>query len=280
LDKRFVSYVRPRELGVFIMIVIKYGGHALPKPGVPDPMLKAISDFHNSGEKVVLVHGGGPQIDAELSVHQIASEMVGGYRPTTPEVFEVVQKVLSGDILRTLVNQLIGFGSKAVGLSASDGAIIRVSKMLPLIDGKEIDIGLVGDVESTDPKLLNLLLDAGFLPVVSPVATTTTGQGMNLNADIAAGAIGGALTADEVIFMTDVPGIYRSFPDTSSLITTISATELKVLAPSFSAGMVPKVKAALSALAAGANSVRIIDGRDISNLSAAFVGHGGTVVTP
>jgi acetylglutamate kinase len=262
------------------MIVIKYGGHALPKPGVPDPMLKAISDFHNSGEKVVLVHGGGPQIDAELSVHQIASEMVGGYRPTTPEVFEVVQKVLSGDILRTLVNQLIGFGSKAVGLSASDGAIIRVSKMLPLIDGKEIDIGLVGDVESTDPKLLNLLLDAGFLPVVSPVATTTTGQGMNLNADIAAGAIGGALTADEVIFMTDVPGIYRSFPDTSSLITTISATELKVLAPSFSAGMVPKVKAALSALAAGANSVRIIDGRDISNLSAAFVGHGGTVVTP
>jgi acetylglutamate kinase len=261
------------------MIVIKYGGHALPKPGVPDQILKAVSDFHQSGEKVVLVHGGGPQIDAELAVHHISSEMVGGYRPTTPEVFEVVQKVLSGQVLRTLVNQLIGFGANAVGLSASDGATIRVSKMLPLVDGKEVDMGLVGDIESTNSNLLTLLLNSGFLPVISPVATTAKGQGMNLNADIAAGAIGGALNADQVIFMTDVAGIYRNYPDPSSLISSISASQLKSLQPTFAAGMVPKVKAALHALAAGAKSVRIIDGRESSHLSQAFDGQGGTLVT-
>jgi len=261
------------------MIVIKYGGHALPRPGVPDLTLKTISDFHRSGEKVVLVHGGGPQIDSELAIHQISSEMVGGYRPTTPEVFEVVQKVLSGQVLRTLVNQLIGFGANVVGLSASDGATIRVSKMLPLVDGKEVDMGLVGDIESTNSNLLTVLLNSGFLPVISPVATTSTGQGMNLNADIAAGAIGGALNADQVIFMTDVAGIYRNYPDPSSLISSISASQLKSLQPTFAAGMVPKVKAALHALAAGAKSVRIIDGRESSHLSQAFDGQGGTLVT-
>jgi acetylglutamate kinase len=261
------------------MIVIKYGGHALPRPGVPDLTLKTISDFHRSGEKVVLVHGGGPQIDSELAFHQISSEMVGGYRPTTPEVFEVVQKVLSGQVLRTLVNQLIGFGANVVGLSASDGATIRVSKMLPLVDGKEVDMGLVGDIESTNSNLLTVLLNSGFLPVISPVATTSTGQGMNLNADIAAGAIGGALNADQVIFMTDVAGIYRNYPDPSSLISSISVSQLKSLQPTFAAGMVPKVKAALHALAAGAKSVRIIDGRESSHLSQAFDGQGGTLVT-
>lgn len=261
------------------MIVIKYGGHALPRPGVPDLTLKTISDFHRSGEKVVLVHGGGPQIDSELAIHQISSEMVGGYRPTTPEVFEVVQKVLSGQVLRTLVNQLIGFGANVVGLSTSDGATIRVSKMLPLVDGKEVDMGLVGDIESTNSNLLTVLLNSGFLPVISPVATTSTGQGMNLNADIAAGAIGGALNADQVIFMTDVAGIYRNYPDPSSLISSISASQLKSLQPTFAAGMVPKVKAALHALAAGAKSVRIIDGRESSHLSQAFDGQGGTLVT-
>lgn len=260
------------------MIVIKYGGHALPTPGKPDPMLALIAAFQARGNQVVLVHGGGPQIDAELSLHGIPREMVAGYRRTTPEVFEVVQKVLSGSVLRTLVNQLVGFGANAVGISAADGQLVRVVKMEPLVDGQPQDIGLVGEIESVDARLLCTLLSEGFLPVISPVAVDKYGQGFNVNADIAAGAIAGALEADEMIFMTDVPGIYRNYPDITSLIGEISVAELRELQPTFQDGMAPKVKAALSALDAGAKRVRIIDGRESQNLEDALAGFGGTVV--
>ena len=262
------------------MIVIKYGGHALPTPETDDPILRVIADFHNAGNHVVLVHGGGPQIDSELAIHVIEGKMIGGYRATTPAIFNVVQKVLSGEVLRTLVNKLISYGVDCVGISSGDGSTIRSIKMKPVIQGIPTDMGLVGDIESTQPKLLMMLVQNGYLPVVSPVSVTSLGEGLNLNADIAAGAIGGALKADAVIFMTDVAGIYRNYPDPTSIITEISAIELKELQPSFAQGMVPKVAAALSALAAGAKSVRIIDGRDGANLSAALKGVGGTVVFP
>jgi acetylglutamate kinase len=261
------------------MIVVKYGGHALPRAGTPDAILKVVADYHNNGAKIVLVHGGGPQVDAELAIHGIATEMVGGYRATTPEVFEVVQKVLSGQVLRTLVNQLIGYGANAVGLSSGDGQTIRAEQMKPDVNGEKINIGLVGDIASADPKLLLSLLESGFLPVVSPVSVDTAGVGLNLNGDIAAGAIAGALKADEVIFMTDVAGIYRDFPDANSLISTITVDELQILQKTFSAGMIPKSKAAISALTAGAKRVRVIDGRNSENLLKALAGQGGTVVT-
>jgi acetylglutamate kinase len=152
--------------------------------------------------------------------------------------------------------------------------------MEPIVDGKEIDIGLVGDAVTTDPKLLKVLLDSGFLPVISPVAVSQAGQGLNLNGDLAAGAVGGALKADEVIFMTDVAGIYRNYPNVDSIIQTISASELQELQPMFAAGMIPKVKAALATLSAGAKQVRVIDGRDHQNLVKALDGEGGTVVVP
>jgi acetylglutamate kinase len=262
------------------MIVIKYGGHALPTPGSRDPIMQLLAERFISGTSLVLVHGGGPHIDAELSLHGIAREMVAGYRKTTPEVFAVVQKVLSGDVLRTLVNQFVSFGVNAVGLSAGDGELIRVNKMLPLVDGTEVDIGLVGDIDEVNPKILIELMSNGFLPVISPVAVDKSGQGFNVNADIAAGAIAGALMADEIIFMTDVAGIYRSYPDPDSLITSITADNLRALQPTFAEGMAPKVKAALSALAEGAKKVRIIDGRDVQNVRDALNGQGGTVVEP
>ena len=244
------------------MIVIKYGGHALPRAGVPDEILKTIADFHLALNRVVLVHGGGPQVDAELEIHGIPTEMISGYRHTSPAVFEVVQKVLSGQVLRTLVNQMIGYGVNAVGLSAGDGETIRATKMEPIVNGVPVDIGLVGDASKTDPSFLNLLLNHGYLPVISPVGVNSKGQGLNLNGDLAAGA----------------KGIYRNFPDESSLITLMSASELKSLQTTFHEGMIPKSKAALAALDAGARSVRVIDGRDAAHLKAALQGHGGTVI--
>jgi acetylglutamate kinase len=252
------------------MIVIKYGGHALPESGKKDPVLKLIADRANSTHDVVLVHGGGPQIDAELMIHGIEREMRGGYRVTSPETFAVVQQVLSGQVLRTLVNSLIACGANAIGLSSGDAHLIRAKQMSP-------EIGLVGDINSVNPSILQTLLGDHYLPVISPIGVDENGLGLNLNADLVAGAIGGAMAADQVIFMTDVAGIYGNWPDESSLISTIDRQALRAM--SFTDGMIPKVKAALSSLDAGAKTVRVIDGRSVENLEAALAGVGGTVIS-
>ena len=261
------------------MILIKYGGHAIPKPGSHDPIIAILADYFKLHGDLVLVHGGGPQIQAELDLNNIESEMISGYRKTTPEIFEVVQKVLSGSVLRTLVNQFIAQGVKAIGLSASDGNLIRAKALDLVVEGESVDIGLVGEAATVDPTILFDLLKNGYFPIISPIATDENGVGYNLNADVAAGAIAGALKVDEVIFMTDVSGIYRNFPDADSVIAKISLADLRVITPTFSTGMIPKVTAAISALESGAKQVRIVDGRSAEVLERALSGIGGTVIT-
>ena len=126
------------------MIVIKYGGNALPNVDSNDPVLEAIADAFLDGEQIVLVHGGGPQIDKALEEKNLVSEKIAGYRVTDSQVFEVVQSVLSGTVLRSIVNYLIGSEVNAVGLSAADGGLIRAEKFKPVVDGKQVDIGFVG----------------------------------------------------------------------------------------------------------------------------------------
>jgi acetylglutamate kinase len=261
------------------MIVIKYGGHVLDGADSNDQIIRAIAQFHLAGGKVLVVHGGGPAIDAELVAHQITTSTVSGYRVTTPEVMEVVQRTLSGAVLRDITNKFIGQGVNAVGLSTGDGMTLRASRFRPVVDGESIDIGLVGEAQSVDPAFLTLVLENGYLPVLSPVAVQTDGVALNINGDIAAGSIAGALDADEVLFITDVPGIYRNWPDPESLIDQIDLVELEDIAHTFTGGMVPKVHAVITALQSGAKRARIIDGRDVANLVAAFDGVGGTVVT-
>jgi len=261
------------------MIVIKYGGNALPDNNSSDPVLEAIADAFLDGEQIVLVHGGGPQIDAALAERGLGKSKVAGYRITDAEVFEIVQSVLSGKVLRSIVNYLIGSEVNAVGLSASDGGLIRARKFKPIIDGKSVDIGYVGEVDEVNPMILETLITEGFLPVISPVATDLDGIGFNINADLVAAAVGGALRADSVIFLTDVDGIYRAWPDKSSLISEISIDELKQIAPSFSDGMIPKVRAAIAAINSGAFSVRITNGTDLNSVFDAFDNKGGTLVS-
>ena len=261
------------------MIVIKYGGHVLESDAANDQIVMAISTFHKEGGEVVVVHGGGPAVDRELLVHAIPTTMSSGYRVTTPEVMEIVQQTLSGSVLRTLTNKFIACGVNAVGLSTGDGSTIRAHKYFPIVDGSPVDAGLVGEANSTDPTLLKLLISNKFMPVISPVSVQSDGQALNMNGDIAAGSIAGALSAKEVLFITDVAGIYRNWPDASTLISEISLQELMELAPTFADGMAPKVKGVISALTSGAKSARIIDGRKLENLENAFAGIGGTVVT-
>ena len=261
------------------MIVIKYGGHVLDESGSDDPIISAITSAHKDGTEIVVVHGGGPAINRNLEKESIDAPIMGGWRQTSAQAMQVVQSTLSGSVLRNLVNQFIAAGANAVGLSTADGNTMRVKKFLPEIKGVKTDIGFVGEPSSVDGKFLALILHAGYLPILSSVATGTDGTAYNLNADIAAGAIAGSLGADQVIFITDVAGIYRNWPDEGSLISSISFSELSSIAHTFQDGMAPKVKAVLTALESGAKLARIIDGKNPENLLAAIAGTGGTVVT-
>ncbi len=249
------------------MIVIKFGGHAMGS----DPVwMSEIAQLFKSGQKFVIVHGGGPQIDAQLKVEGIASEFKGGFRVTSPEVMKVVESVLTGTVLRSVVRSLIAVGLPAVGITGSDSKLLEVT----LKNGGEL--GLVGEVVRVNPEILTHLLIGGFIPVVAPVANDSAGRALNVNADLAAGAIAGALGADEMLFMTDVPGIYRNWPDKDSLIEEISISELAQL--QFSDGMVPKVAAAINAINSGAKSARVIDGKSLDAFHSALAGKGGTWV--
>lgn len=266
------------------MIVIKFGGHAMTdKEGL---FARAVQSALDMGEECIIVHGGGPQIDAALQEAEIAPSYLGGFRVTTPEVFEIVQQVLSGVVLRDVVAQLRDAGINAVGISGRDGGLLVAKKLEQLVDGSSVDLGQVGEVVRVDTSILNALISSGFLPVISSVAvegdetSENSKVGMNVNADLAAGAIAGAMHASTLIFMTDVAGIYRNWPDASSLITAISAPELRLIKGEFAGGMAPKVLACLNAIDAGAMSVRIIDGKDSQAFALALRGIGGTVVTP
>ena len=262
------------------MMVIKYGGHAMNLANTETGnWLFEIKKLHALGERFVIVHGGGPMIDAEISARGLAKEVVGGYRVTSPEIFAVVEEVLSGHVLREIVKLFRSNGLPAVGLSGKSQALLDVVPKLVLVNGEMKSIGQVGEVVGVNPEILISLMNAGFIPIVSPVSETRDGVGMNVNADIAAGAIAGSLSADATIFMTDVPGIYRNWPDKSSLISAITVSALTEIAATFESGMAPKVAACINAINSGAKSARNIDGKSDAAFIAALSHSGGTLVT-
>ena len=241
---------------------------------------KAIGAAQQSGVKLVVVHGGGPQIDKALKDAEIASEFVGGFRVTTPEIFDVVERVLSKDVGPEVVNSLQSAGVKAIALSGRTSQSLIAEPLRKLVDGSPVDLGLVGVITAVNPQAINNALNEGQVPVISPIASDEDFKGgLNVNADLAAAAIAGALNAESLIIMTDVAGIYRSWPDTNSLISQITYDELDALKSTFAEGMAPKVKACLDAIDGGASAVRIIDGTDPSAFALALGNSGGTLVT-
>ena len=260
------------------MIVVKFGGHAMKDEN--GDFAKAIAAAQQSGVKLVVVHGGGPQIDKALKDAAIASEFVGGFRVTTPEIFEVVERVLSNEVGPEVVNSLQSAGVNAVALSGRASQSLIAEPLRKLVDGLPVDLGLVGVITAVDPQAINSVLNEGQVPVISPIATDQNFRdGLNVNADLAAAAIAGSLNAESLIIMTDVAGIYRSWPDTNSLISQITYAELDALKSTFAEGMAPKVKACLDAIDGGASAVRIIDGTDPSAFALALGNSGGTLVT-
>lgn len=230
--------------------------------------MRVIASHFKNGERFVIVHGGGPHIDAELQIRNVEKVVHEGFRVTTPEVMHVVEMVLTGTVLRSVVRGLVQAGLPALGITGSDAGLLEV-------DYKDIEkFGLVGNVVRVKPKILHDLLDMGYLPVVSPVSNAADGQALNVNADLAAGAVAGALRANQMLFLTDVPGIYANWPDRDSLIEEITVKELNLM--TFAEGMIPKVEATINAVNSGALSARIIDGKSLSAFEAALSGEGGT----
>ena len=260
------------------MIVVKFGGHAMQDEN--GAFAKAISSAQHDGVELVIVHGGGPQIDAALKEERITSEFIGGFRVTTPEIFEVVERVLAYEVGPAVAKALQKEGVNAVALSGRTSESLIAEPLRQLVDGTPADLGLVGVITAVNPQAIKNALKGGQVPVISPIAVDESFKsGLNVNADLAAAAIAAALDAQCLIIMTDVAGIYRSWPDTASLISQITATELNAIKGTFAQGMAPKVQACLDAIKGGASAVRIIDGTDPSAFAAALGNNGGTLVT-
>ena len=258
------------------MIVVKFGGHAMKDEN--GAFAQAIAAAQATGESVVVVHGGGPQIDAALKAKGVESTFVGGFRYTTPEIFEVVESVLANEVGPKVAQALMQGGIKAQAVSGRTLPTLIGRKRTTLVDGTAADLGQVGDVVRVETGELLALVAKGIVPVVAPISSDESNGGLNVNADLAAAAIAGALDASALIIMTDVAGIYRNWPDESSLINAIDAHDLNEIKGSFAQGMAPKVQAALDAITGGAKAVRIIDGTDPHSFADALLSKGGTLV--
>ncbi|WP_053353387.1 acetylglutamate kinase [Leucobacter musarum] len=266
------------------IMVIKFGGNAM----VDDRLLEAFAEdivyLRHTGIKPVVVHGGGPQINAMLGRLGIESEFRGGYRVTTPEAMDVVRMVLTGKVNPELVDQINAHGPLAAGTTGEDAGLFVGRRRPPFeVDGELVDLGLVGDVVDVRVEPVLALLDAGLIPVVSSIAPDVDrpGDSLNVNADAAAGALASALGAEKLVILTDVAGLYADWPDRDSLVSSITAGELEELLPSLESGMIPKMRACLDAVRGGVSKAAIIDGREPhSVLLEIFTEHGiGTEVT-
>lgn len=265
-------------------IVVKFGGNAMVSPELQRAFAEDMVYLRYAGIRPVVVHGGGPQISAMLARLGIESEFRGGYRVTTPETMDVVRMVLSGQVNRELVSLINEHGPLASGLSGEDAGLFTGRRRGAVIDGVEVDLGLVGDVVAVDPAAVRAELAAERIPVVSSIAPDgdTPGQSLNVNADSAAASLAVALGAAKLVILTDVAGLYRDWPNRDSLVSVIDVPELIALLPRLESGMIPKMTACLEAVEGGVAKAAIIDGRiPHSILLEVFTPSGiGTEVVP
>lgn len=266
------------------LVVVKYGGNAMTDRSLQEAFAQDIAFMRFAGLRVVVVHGGGPQIKTMLTRLGIASEFKGGLRVTTPETMDVVRMVLTGQVGRELVGLLNQHGPIAVGLSGEDAALFGARRRGVIVDGIEHDIGLVGDVVEVNPSAVQDILATGRIPVVSTVAPDldADGQVLNVNADTAAAALASALGARKLVVLTDVEGVYAAWPDRDSLLSAMDLTAARGLLSRVDEGMIPKLEACIAAVEGGVPQAHVIDGRQPhSLLLEVFTSEGiGTMIVP
>ena len=238
------------------IVVIKYGGNAMINNELKEHVMEDIVLLRQIGINVVLVHGGGPEINDTLKKMNIESKFVNGLRQTDEETVGVVQMVLAGKVNKDLVNLIQNKGGRAIGLSGIDGHMIEAEMM-------NWELGYVGEITNINPQPILDLLDDGYIPVISTVGCDNKGNVYNINADTAASKIAGTLKAYTMISMTDIKGLLRDVDDPSSLIPELSVSEVPELIKDgvISGGMIPKIGCCVEAIRRGVNQVAIIDGR-------------------
>jgi acetylglutamate kinase len=240
------------------IIVVKYGGNAMINEALKKAVMKDIVLLALVGIKVVLVHGGGPEISSMLDLMGKETKFIGGLRYTDAETAEVAAMVLAGKVNKSLVSLIQMHNGKAIGLCGLDGGMLQTEKMQG-----EVDLGFVGDITAVDISSITMALENGFVPVIATVGADKNGQTYNINADTAAAAIAGALKAEKLISMTDVRGLLKEKDSEDSLITSLSIDEVPALMAEgiISGGMIPKIQSCVDGINSGIKEAAIIDGR-------------------
>ena len=244
-------------------IVIKYGGNAMVDDNLKQSFAKDVVLLKLVGMNPVVVHGGGPQINAHLEKLGKKGEFINGMRVTDEETMDIVEMILGGQINKEIVQLINKNGGKAVGLTGQDSNFIHAKKLIVKDERdefKNIDLGQVGDIDSIDPTLINFLDSGDFIPVVAPIGIGDDDKTYNINADLVAGKLAEILKAEKLILMTNTPGV---LDNNQQLITGLTAKEIEnlIVEGTLSGGMLPKINSALDAAKSGVNAVHIIDGR-------------------
>lgn len=260
--------------------VIKYGGSIMDNLQAQDAFIDDLLLLTSIGIKVVIVHGGGPEISKWLKRTGIETNFVKGLRVTDSSTMEVVEMVLSGNVNKKLSSNLSRKGLNAIGLSGKDSNLIKAKRKYVYDNGNKIDIGFVGEVTSINKELLLNLIDNDIIPVISPIGCDIVGNSYNINADYAASFISGVLKAEKLLVMTDIDGVYKDINNPESILPSITVSEIKQYTEDgiITGGMIPKLECCVDALNKGTKSVHLIDGRKEHNLLFNISSNGGTKI--
>ena len=274
-------------------VVIKFGGHAMADEALRLAFAQDVVFLRYAGLRPVVVHGGGPQISAQLDRLGVTSSFTAGLRVTTPETMDVVRMVLTGQVNRDVVGLINRHGPFAVGMSGEDANLLTATRRHVIVDGEPVDIGMVGKIDAVNPGAVRALLDDGRVPVISSVARSESGEVYNINADTAAAAVAVALDAAKLVVLTDVEGLYANWPGggdapaaadapAAEVISQLTAASLEAMLPGLSEGMIPKMEACLLAVRGGVPQAHVLDGRlPHAILLEIFTDSGiGTMVLP
>ncbi len=246
-------------------IVIKYGGNAMINEDLKRTVMEDITLLKYVGMNPVIVHGGGPDISAELKTHNVESEFVNGLRVTDADTIKIAQMVLVGKTNKEVVSNININGGKAVGLCGIDGRIIECEPLTEDSEGNKIDIGFVGKITKINAGIIKSLCEDEYIPVIAPIGTDKCGQSYNINADTVASAVATAMSAEKLIYLTDVEGVKDNEGNIIFEITTENAEKL-IEEGTISGGMIPKSRACMEAVSKGVNRVHIIDGRILHSI--------------
>lgn len=261
-------------------VVVKFGGNAMADDELARTFCADVVQLSAQGIRVVVTHGGGPQISAGLAARGIANEFRGGLRVTSLQAVDVVREVLV-HIGAGLVTAFRSIDASAAAISGDEHNLLTARRTGTVVNGVAVDLGQVGDVTRVDTSIIDSVLDAGEIPVVSAIAREEiSGELLNINADAAASSLAVALRAEWLLLLTDVAGLYRDWPNRDSLVTHIDTDEVGELLPLLESGMIPKVTAARNAVLGGVAGAAIIDGRRPHVLTSAPFGTTGTTVLP